>query len=152
MNIRYLIVSTVFIAFVNFVYAQSECIDGDQINDKKSCNVSEQRKQAISDISKQFNIDITKCKRLPFSLNLVAEAREQRPSESMSPEKIRDRIQYTTESLKFMMANCEAEEKSEQKIKEAWDRQNENKERIACLLYTSPSPRDRTRSRMPSSA
>ena len=24
--------------------------------------------------------------------------------------------------------------------------------RIACLLYTSPSPRDRTRSRMPSSA
>ena len=23
---------------------------------------------------------------------------------------------------------------------------------IACLLYTSPSPRDRTRSRMPSSA
>ena len=28
-----------------------------------------------------------------------------------------------------------------------------NKERVqACLLYTSPSPRDRTRSRMPSSA
>jgi len=25
-------------------------------------------------------------------------------------------------------------------------------ERITCLLYTSPSPRDRTRSRMPSSA
>ena len=25
-------------------------------------------------------------------------------------------------------------------------------ESIACLLYTSPSPRDRTRSRMPSSA
>ena len=24
--------------------------------------------------------------------------------------------------------------------------------RLACLLYTSPSPRDRTRSRMPSSA
>ena len=24
--------------------------------------------------------------------------------------------------------------------------------RVACLLYTSPSPRDRTRSRMPSSA
>ena len=27
-----------------------------------------------------------------------------------------------------------------------------DKEIIACLLYTSPSPRDRTRSRMPSSA
>jgi len=29
---------------------------------------------------------------------------------------------------------------------------NERKEPIPCLLYTSPSPRDRTRSRMPSSA
>ena len=27
-----------------------------------------------------------------------------------------------------------------------------SKEREGCLLYTSPSPRDRTRSRMPSSA
>ena len=26
------------------------------------------------------------------------------------------------------------------------------KQRVTCLLYTSPSPRDRTRSRMPSSA
>ena len=29
---------------------------------------------------------------------------------------------------------------------------NPTAENIACLLYTSPSPRDRTRSRMPSSA
>ena len=29
---------------------------------------------------------------------------------------------------------------------------NLNKEAWSCLLYTSPSPRDRTRSRMPSSA
>ena len=28
----------------------------------------------------------------------------------------------------------------------------ESQQEIACLLYTSPSPRDRTRSRMPSSA
>ena len=28
----------------------------------------------------------------------------------------------------------------------------DNQEKIPCLLYTSPSPRDRTRSRMPSSA
>ena len=27
-----------------------------------------------------------------------------------------------------------------------------NSKKISCLLYTSPSPRDRTRSRMPSSA
>ena len=26
------------------------------------------------------------------------------------------------------------------------------KDKVTCLLYTSPSPRDRTRSRMPSSA
>ena len=30
--------------------------------------------------------------------------------------------------------------------------QHDAAEDIACLLYTSPSPRDRTRSRMPSSA
>ena len=30
--------------------------------------------------------------------------------------------------------------------------QNEMKQGYNCLLYTSPSPRDRTRSRMPSSA
>ena len=29
---------------------------------------------------------------------------------------------------------------------------NKPKKRYSCLLYTSPSPRDRTRSRMPSSA
>ena len=29
---------------------------------------------------------------------------------------------------------------------------NERLEYLGCLLYTSPSPRDRTRSRMPSSA
>ena len=38
-----------------------------------------------------------------------------------------------------------------------WGEQNTQKEGFeqmdyACLLYTSPSPRDRTRSRMPSSA
>ena len=30
--------------------------------------------------------------------------------------------------------------------------ENEFKKLLICLLYTSPSPRDRTRSRMPSSA
>ena len=32
------------------------------------------------------------------------------------------------------------------------DDESEGRGRKACLLYTSPSPRDRTRSRMPSSA
>ena len=36
-------------------------------------------------------------------------------------------------------------------IREHWDLQRDDYVRI-CLLYTSPSPRDRTRSRMPSSA
>ena len=35
-----------------------------------------------------------------------------------------------------------------EKIHELWDEEETNN----CLLYTSPSPRDRTRSRMPSSA
>ena len=44
-------------------------------------------------------------------------------------------------------------------LKEAEERRKNNKNKKAvkeidgsCLLYTSPSPRDRTRSRMPSSA
>ena len=35
-------------------------------------------------------------------------------------------------------------------LKEIFD--EEGKDRKGCLLYTSPSPRDRVRSRMPSSA
>ena len=38
-------------------------------------------------------------------------------------------------------------------IKEAFiDKTDEKKRFVACLLYTSPSPRDRQKSRMPSSA
>ena len=43
-----------------------------------------------------------------------------------------------------------------QEVYEAIKRENEKASRLGpsetCLLYTSPSPRDRTRSRMPSSA
>ena len=38
------------------------------------------------------------------------------------------------------------------KIKRNFERIIEHQKIIFCLLYTSPSPRDRTRSRMPSSA
>ena len=39
-------------------------------------------------------------------------------------------------------------------LRTAFDKINDNFDELyaACLLYTSPSPRDRTRSRMPSSA
>ena len=37
-------------------------------------------------------------------------------------------------------------------MKTLWDNTYKNAEVSNCLLYTSPSPRDRTRSRMPSSA
>ena len=39
-----------------------------------------------------------------------------------------------------------------QRINDVSDRQTLIVEHMNCLLYTSPSPRDRTRSRMPSSA
>ena len=35
---------------------------------------------------------------------------------------------------------------------EAFKQSSRDRKRVDCLLYTSPSPRDRTRSRMPSSA
>ena len=41
---------------------------------------------------------------------------------------------------------------AEQKIKDRLVKQEEEQRNLNCLLYTSPSPRDRTRSRMPSSA
>ena len=40
----------------------------------------------------------------------------------------------------------------EKKEKTEWHRVVVFNEGLVCLLYTSPSPRDRTRSRMPSSA
>ena len=46
------------------------------------------------------------------------------------------------------MAKMEKESKKMDKAEEKKDMQQDK----ACLLYTSPSPRDRTRSRMPSSA
>ena len=47
----------------------------------------------------------------------------------------------------YMMGREEVDESISVKIFENIEYMNE-----ACLLYTSPSPRDRTRSRMPSSA
>ena len=46
---------------------------------------------------------------------------------------------------------AKAQDLTEEQISDAyrWGRRHEG---AACLLYTSPSPRDRTRSRMPSSA
>ena len=37
-------------------------------------------------------------------------------------------------------------------VERAWFVHLQNVQGVGCLLYTSPSPRDRTRSRMPSSA
>ena len=42
--------------------------------------------------------------------------------------------------------------KTPYQVKGVFMRQYPNEDIIPCLLYTSPSPRDRTRSRMPSSA
>ena len=38
------------------------------------------------------------------------------------------------------------------RVVEVFSKRLQTQERLTCLLYTSPSPRDRTRSRMPSSA
>ena len=43
-------------------------------------------------------------------------------------------------------------EKRRQHLKQKEGGEEEEEEEEDCLLYTSPSPRDRTRSRMPSSA
>ena len=56
-------------------------------------------------------------------------------------------------SLPTMTELRMTEDEKRKKQKRDW--YHENKEKVLeqhCLLYTSPSPRDRTRSRMPSSA
>ena len=50
------------------------------------------------------------------------------------------------------LASCVAAEQTGVEMIAAVRPVNAHAERIPCLLYTSPSPRDRTRSRMPSSA
>ena len=40
----------------------------------------------------------------------------------------------------------------EESLMKKVDKYKDDPKKIPCLLYTSPSPRDRTRSRMPSSA
>ena len=58
----------------------------------------------------------------------------------------------------FILNTCHIRDKAKEKVYHEIGRVRElflNKNKplvIVCLLYTSPSPRDRTRSRMPSSA
>ena len=56
-------------------------------------------------------------------------------------------------SFKGMVENVVAHENSlTNQMASAKQNKSEDKQLYPCLLYTSPSPRDRTRSRMPSSA
>ena len=47
---------------------------------------------------------------------------------------------------------CRPSKRISGKTVKTWGEMSSSEKRKACLLYTSPSPRDRTRSRMPSSA
>ena len=56
---------------------------------------------------------------------------------------------YWEGKLKQTMATVDMEV---EKIHELWDKEHDITRNTTCLLYTSPSPRDATLSRMPSSA
>ena len=56
------------------------------------------------------------------------------------------------EDLPGIWAKCRASIIDETRLEGGTARFDENEFLVTCLLYTSPSPRDRTRSRMPSSA
>ena len=57
-----------------------------------------------------------------------------------------------TSELDPMILNNLLKKYSEESSINKWDMGASSSRDISCLLYTSPSPRDRTRSRMPSSA
>ena len=64
-------------------------------------------------------------------------------------------LQQLTEYFEGKLLDIEAVEAAEQETYSNGQRHddvNGNDDLVTCLLYTSPSPRDRTRSRMPSSA
>ena len=71
---------------------------------------------------------------------------------------IRDRenFSYCVQYLDALHPNRQLErdlqKEAKRKEKEAKEKENKRKRLESCLLYTSPSPRDRTRTRMPSSA
>ena len=69
---------------------------------------------------------------------MQAEAQEQEVEEVTSVE-IEDDSEVIEESSEEQQASSDEDSDDEQELRD-------------CLLYTSPSPRDRTRSRMPSSA
>ena len=72
----------------------------------------------------------------------VDEQREEIPKTTIQPTRL-----FTPEyvkEMKILINEVLDEREYNKKMKGAYD--------IGCLLYTSPSPRDRTRSRMPSSA
>ena len=73
-----------------------------------------------------------------------------RPKKEES-EKRRNRIdvRFTDAEYELLMNEME---KTTNRTKGDFIREKLFKRDISCLLYTSPSPRDRTRSRMPSSA
>ena len=80
-------------------------------------------------------------------LSLAAWLQDDREPEKWELHLASDAIEYSTseaEAFRSMLHNfarpCQSDRRQE--IEQAWH----------CLLYTSPSPRDRTRSRMPSSA
>ena len=78
------------------------------------------------------------------------------PLPAESPEQAR--ALYSVSSPRAAIANSNIEKAAQalkaikNSIKEYETKEKELQAHLACLLYTSPSPRDRTRSRMPSSA
>ena len=86
---------------------------------------------------------------------LIREVREERQSSELRLHRTKQRTNRRTCER---IANCMERIKTKERIAGCTIRfENRMRHRIAalnvlCLLYTSPSPRDRTRSRMPSSA
>ena len=64
-------------------------------------------------------------------------------ADAISTKDMKDR--YGDKNVKYAIATKIVMDKKKKK-------KEEMKEELDCLLYTSPSPRDRTRARMPSSA
>ena len=98
----------------------------------------------LSKVAREFNLGVDSIVEFLASKGIEV---ERKPNTKLEPE------QYALVRANFADEKA-AKEKAKQKSKTLLEMEAlaVDSKRKACLLYTSPSPRDRTRSRMPSSA
>ena len=116
-----------------------------RIKENIKINTEINQKNENSNISQDFSgtIDFDDAEKKRLSAEKSSESKKNKIEEEKSKSNVVRRVKKTEASKKQTRPS---------QIKKPSYSRDDNKKEKSCLLYTSPSPRDRTRSRMPSSA